>query len=145
MKKLIVLVIACLTSSIMFANHWTPVQHPAGTNMGVTCVVVINGVQSESTQLELGAFDQGNVCRGSQMPMDNPFLGGQLYMIQVYGTDGDVFTFKLYDQAEEKELTYLQSPTVSYSDGYGNPIDPYVLEFTGSESTTYELPITWLW
>ena len=110
--------------------------------MSVTCVVNINGVQSESTELELGAFDLNGVCRGSQMPMDNPFLGGQIYFLQVNGAAGMSYTFKLWDG--EKELDYLTSgePLDYLENGYGNPIQPYVINFTGSESSYLDLTVT---
>lgn len=145
MKKVLLLLISCLSSTLLLANHWTPVQHPSGFNMSVTCVVQIDEQLSTSLQIELGAFDADGICRGSQMPMENPFIGGIVYMMQVNGTDGNTFTFKLFnhDPEQNKELD-LVSPTLTYqSNGYGNPLDPYILDFTtpAPQPTTYTLPI----
>ena len=144
MKKALVFLLVCLSSSMLLAqNHWSN-QSPSATNMGVTCVVQIDGVQSESDQIELGAFN-GDMCCGSQMPMSNPFLGGVVYMIQVSGADGDKFTFKLFDHAQNLELDLVSPPELDYSEnGYGNPMDPYILNFTtpAPQPQTFTLDIT---
>ena len=143
MKKVFALLVACLSSTVLLANYWQPETGGFDDYMGVTCVVQINGEEQASDQLELGAFYNG-VCRGSQMAAEFSLTGRYLYNLEVYGTNGESFTFKLYDHAQGKELDYLVSPeAISYTeDGYGNPIDPYVLNFTGSAAQTFTLPIT---
>jgi len=61
------LLVACLTSGMVLANHWTPV--PEGwysQSTTIRGVILINGIEQYSDQLELGIFC-GDECRGSAM------------------------------------------------------------------------------
>lgn len=143
MKKTFALLIACLSSTVLFANYWTP-DTTGDDYMGLTSVVVINGEEQMSDQLEVGAFCNGE-CRASGMALQFPLTGRYLFSLEVYGVTGDMFTFKLYDHAQGKELDYLISPDpIAYDeDGYNsNPMEPYVISFTGSEIIGYTLDIT---
>lgn len=143
MKKLIVLLVACMTSSMLFANHWTS-ENPGNYSlvMALNGVIQINGVEQASDQLEVGAFCNGE-CRGSQLAGVFPFTGRYIIMLSIDGENGDQITFKLYDHSVGQELNLTSPEAVTFNnDGLGNYFEPYVLNFTGSNTQTYNLPIT---
>lgn len=145
MKKALVFLLACLSSLVSLANYYEPVEYQ--NNMSITSVILINGEEQFSANLEVGAFC-GDECRGSQMAIEFFYNHRYLVQMQIYGYENDEFTFKLYDHSGDgKELDYLVSPDaiVFAQNGYGNLGVPYPLDFTGQEPSptqTFELPIT---
>jgi hypothetical protein len=132
MKKTILLLLVCLSNGWLFANHWTPDDSTYEDNMTLTGVVQINGVEQQSTTLEVGVFC-GEECRGSGML--TYFFPTQRYVVQllIFGEAGDQLTFKLYDHALGQELNMVSQNTVTFSsDGYGSLSNPYMLNFIGS-------------
>ena len=130
---------ACLSSLISLANYYHPVE--GQNNMSITSVIVIDGEEQFSAELEVGAFC-GTECRGSQMAIEFFYNHRYLVQMQIYGDIGESFTFKLYDHSGDgQELDYLESPeAIEFNqNGYGNLGNPYALDFT---SPTYELEIT---
>ena len=131
-NRIIIFLIAWLMPMAMLAqtNHWTPVSAPYEDNMSLTGVIQINGVEQQSTALEVGAFC-GTECRGSARPVLFPVTGRYVFSLTIFGNDGDQITFKLYDHSQGTELN-LQSPAaVTFGpNGLGSPLDPYVLNFT---------------
>jgi hypothetical protein len=116
-------------------NHWTPQSSGFENNMTLTGVIQINGVEQQSTALEVGAFC-GTECRGSALPMLFPVTGRYVVFLTIFGGGGDQFTFKLYDHNQGMELN-LQSPNaVTFNpDGLGSVGNPYVLNFTAVNYT----------
>lgn len=138
MKKLIVLLAACLASSISFANHWVS-ENPGNYSlvMAVTGIIQIDGVEQYSSQLEVGAFC-GDECRGSQMAAEFFLTNRYLVMLSIDGEIGNELTFKLYDHGLGQELNLTSPAVVTFNmDGYGNPIEPYVLNFTSPEQPAF--------
>lgn len=138
MKKVLLLLWACLTSTLLFANHWEPEN--SGNYafvMGVNSVIEINGVEQYSDQLELGAFC-GTECRGSQMAIQFPLTGRYLAQISIYGEVGHEITFKLYDHNTEQEVGICSTMVTFTNDGYGTPIVPLALNFV----TPYEITVS---
>lgn len=132
MKKLIVLLVACMASNMLFANHWTS-ENPGNYSlvMALNGVIQINGVEQASDQLEVGAFCNGE-CRGSQMASVFPFTGRYIIMLSIDGENGDQITFKLYDHSVGQELNLASPEAVTFNnDGLGNYFEPYILNFTG--------------
>ena len=136
-NRFILLLIAWLVPLAMVAqtNHWTPQSAGYEDNMTLTGVIQINGVEQESTTLEVGAFC-GSECRGSARPVLFPATGRYLVFLTLYGNDGDQITFKLYDHSQGAELN-LQSPAaITFGpNGLGSLINPYVLNFTAYNYT----------
>ena len=136
-NRFILLLIAWLVPLAMVAqtNHWTPQSAGYEDNMTLTGVIQINGVEQESTTLEVGAFC-GTECRGSARPVLFPATGRYLVFLTLYGNDGDQITFKLYDHSQGAELN-LQSPAaITFGpNGLGSLINPYVLNFTAYNYT----------
>ena len=140
MKKLIVLLAACLASSMLFANHWVS-ENPGNYSlvMALNGVIQINGVEQASDQLEVGAFCNGE-CRGSQMASVFPFTGQYIIMLSIDGEIGDQLTFKLYDHSIGQELDLTSPDPVTFdNDGLGSYFEPYILNFTGGEPQKYTI------
>lgn len=141
MKKAIVFLITCITSCMLYAQdlHWTPQSGEFEDYMALTCVVQIDGVEQESTQIEVGAFC-GDQCRGSKMIVFwNPIPQLMRYVVyhEIYGQTGESISFKLYDHSTNQELDLIApdpiiwtSATTSY-----NEMNPFVLNFTSSTTT----------
>lgn len=119
-------------------NHWTPENTgDYSLTMALTGVIFIDGVEQYSDLLEIGAFC-GTECRGTQRA--NEFFLTHRYIVQlsIAGEIGDMITFKLYDHGTAQELSLTSPASVTFiADGYGTPIEPYVLNFvSGYEITT---------
>lgn len=145
MKKVLALVLfAFLSCDLLIAQslHWHPSQGTSSDNMGCVFVIYINDELEVNDQLELGVFN-GETCKGNAL-MSTNFLGLNVWDVTVFGDTGDQFTFRLFDHSLGQELEYLTcAESVTYAQlGYGNHMEPYPLHFTGSQSTTFDLPIT---
>ena len=120
-------------------THWVPNQSSYEDNMTLTGVIQINGVEQQSTTLEVGVFC-GTECRGTGLA--TYFLPTQRYMVQllIFGEAGNRFTFKLYDHALGQELNLTSPNAVTFTtNGYGTLLNPYVLNFTGSVPESYPI------
>ena len=132
----------------MGGNHWVPNQTSYEDNMTLTGVIQINGVEQQSTMLEVGVFC-GEECRGTGLA--TYFFPTQHYVVQllIFGETGDQLTFKLYDHALGHELNLTPPDAVTFNaNGYGSLGNPYVLNFTGGQSETTQtigLSQGWNW
>lgn len=119
--------------------HWTVEQGGFEDYMALTSVIQIDGVEQTSNQLEVGAFCD-NQCRGANMAVywEIPQLNRYVVYLQVYGQDGDVINFKLFDHSSNQELN-LTSPTPltwTQNTMMYNEINPFVLNFTSQVDIT---------
>lgn len=140
MKKAVLLLLICVSSGWLFANHWTPNDSDYEDNMTLTGIVQINGIEQQSTTLEVGAFC-GEECRGSGYL--TYFFPTEHYVIQllIFGETGDQMTFKLYDSNSGQELSLVSPEPVTFNaNGYGTLSEPYVLDFTGTGNTPHWVP-----
>ena len=140
MKRAVILLFICLSNGWLFANHWTPNDSEYEDNMTLTGIVQINGVEQQSTTLEVGVFC-GEECRGSGYL--TYFFPTQRYVMQllIFGETGDQMTFKLYDNALGEELDLASPESVAFNaNGYGSLSEPYVLDFTGTGNTPHWVP-----
>lgn len=136
MKRVIALLVACLSGTLLLANHWTPQSAAYSDNMPLYGVVQINGVEQYSDQLEVGVFC-GDECRGSAIASEFFLTHRYLVLPTIYGNNGDQLTFKLYDHCLGEEFALASPAAVTFNeDGYGNPIEPYVLNFIGDDPYT---------
>ena len=137
MKRLIVLLVACLSVGMLRANHWTPIDEGLyAYSMTLYGIIQIDGVEQYSDQLEVGVFC-GDECRGTAFA--NEFFLTHRYLVEVnvYGENGHQLTFKLFDHRSNQELVPTSTETIAFTlDGYGNPIEPYALDFTPIEPST---------
>ncbi len=118
----------------MGGNHWIPEDSQFASYMNVLCVVNIDGVEQERTDLEIGAFC-GEQCRGSKLAQQFPATGRYIFRLAVYGNSGDNITFRLYDHQLQAELDLQSQNTLVWeNNGYGGLGNPYVLSFVSSVS-----------
>ena len=112
-------------------NHWTPV--PEGLYSQSTTikgVILFNGVEQFSNQLELGIFC-GDECRGSAIAAEFFITHRFIADVNVYGENGHQLSFRLYDHSLGTELNYTPPASVIFTeDGYGEWMDPLALNFT---------------
>lgn len=136
MVLLLVLAICCKIS-FGYQNHWTPEMAQFASYMNVLCVVDINDVEQERTDLEIGAFC-GEQCRGSKFAEQFPVTGKYIFRLAVYGNSGDNITFRLYDHELQTELELESQNTLVWeNDGYGTLGSPCVLHFIGGTPTSF--------
>ena len=137
-KRLTILTCFMVLCSFVFGqNHWTPNTNlPDGTNMTLTSVIVINGVEQTNTQLEIGAF-YGDEVRGSTKLMHRYFeYNGQVIIDRYYayqtilGVPGETYSFKLYDHTTQQELQLVSNNVISFNQVTGDTeTNPYVINF----------------
>ena len=126
-------------------NHWTPEDTNYSDNMGLTGVILIDGVEQRTETLEVGVFC-GNECRGSSVASYFQPTDRYIVMITIYGNTGDNLTFKLYDHFAEQELDLTSPEAIAFNaDGYGTPVDPYVLDFINNVTHVRPLVSGWNW
>jgi uncharacterized repeat protein (TIGR02543 family) len=113
--------------------YWTPVSGNYENNVPLTAIIQIDGVEQFTDALEVGVFC-GDECRGSAVGELFPFNNKYILNIIFFGDPGEEYSFRLYDHSTATELTptTLNAPAnITYNaDGYGNPVNPYVLNFT---------------
>ncbi|MBR6931658.1 MAG: leucine-rich repeat domain-containing protein, partial [Bacteroidales bacterium] len=126
-------------------NHWTPESANYSEIMAMYSVIQIDGVEQYSNTLEVGVFC-GDECRGSAIASEFYLTHRYLAILDVFGENGHQLTFKLYDHSIEQELNLTSPATVTFDvNGYGNPVEPYVLNFTSSITHSQALNNGWNW
>ena len=154
MKKVLVFLLACFTCAAMYAQpkageHWQMVsQGCLGTNCWVKCNLYIDGEIVANPNLEIGVFDQDEICRGAKKPVYVPMYDWYYYQLTCKGYEGCEYHFRIWDHendCERTDLTLDIPETIVYVSmvSYGGPTDPYHLNFASSGAAeTYTLPIT---
>ena len=142
----VILALLWVFPSTVFANNEFPQHHwqPEVTSYNMTAIfsISIDGVMQSSPYLELGVF-AGEVCRSSYHLVQSPFPTGQ-YITEgynIYGEEGEVLTFRLYDHEAEAEMNVTTSYTLPWvANGVvGNAVNPELIEFTSVASSYYVL------
>lgn len=146
MKKAIFILSACMLSGLLYANHYTPVGGYS-QNIGVVSSILIDGEfpDYDDYTLEVGAFC-GDECRATFMAYEfTRVVGSNTY--HFYRADltvncelGEEISFKMYSEAEDKEFE-TTTTVEAIENGYGDMINPLVLNFT-TPATTYNLDIS---
>ena len=140
MKKTLVLIMACLSGIVMFAQdqlHWTP--KPVENTykiMSCTCVLQIDGEEQKNPNLEIGVFSNDGECRGAKLPLYRAKSDQWIYQIVIKGDEGLTYTFKIYDHESNQELTLTPPATsITYEENarLGNLKSPYVVNFTSGK------------
>ena len=120
-------------------NHYIPQGSAYSETMALYGVIQIDGVEQHSGLLEVGAFC-GDECRGSAIASEFEITHRYLAILNIFGESGHQLTFKLYDHGLGEELELTSPAAITFDvDGYGNPIEPYVLNFTSSVAITATL------
>ena len=131
-------------SSSPYSYHWNVNVHQFGDNMTVTGIIQIEGVEQAVPSLEIGAFCDGE-CRGRQLLTYYPQVDRYLVFLMLYGEEGDMFTFRLYDHEAGEELTAGCASVLTFEADaiVGSFLDPYVFNFTDMQLTTFSEGYTW--
>ena len=117
---------------------WVPASFPS--NMSIFAEIQINGVPQSGDNWEVGAFC-GDQCRGDQVgTVPAPTEFGQMLSMVVYGVDGDVMNFYLYD-IENQSIVGECSTTVTYVEqgNAGVVWDPLILNFITPQTFEKEI------
>ena len=115
-----------------------------GGDMTVIGAIQINGVEQENIALEIGAFC-GSECRGRQMLTYYPQIDRYQVLLMLYGEDGDVLSFRLYNHENEEELLLGSENEITFETNasLGLPLNPYVFNFISMQTTA--LNSGWSW
>ncbi len=130
MKRIILILwVALVSSGWLMANHWTPNSTLYEDNMTLTGFVRIDGVEQQTTMIEVGAFC-GEECRGSARLAFFPPTQHYVVQLLIFGNNGDQLTLKLYDHGQNEELDLIPPDALAFaSNGYGSLESPYLLDF----------------
>ena len=111
-------------------KHWIPDESIYSSNMTLIGEVQIDGIDQETTYLEVGAFC-GEELRGSNFIQYIPELDKHLLFLTIYGNGGDEISFKLYSHYSKKVLDMRSPESITYvTDAtYGSITNPYILNF----------------
>ena len=119
-------------------THWTADDSSFANNMSLIGLVQIDGVNQNSTSLEIGAFC-GEEVRGSNLIQYIPALDKYLVFLTIHGdNENDEISFRLYNHETEEELD-LRSPeaiTFTVNGTLGSITSPYVLNFSNMVNVT---------
>ncbi len=116
-------------------------------NMAVTGIIQIDGVEQYTKELEVGAFC-GNECRGTARPKLITGFDRYFLFLTVFGTNGDVISFRLYDHITGMESEKVCDASLTFMTNaiYGTVSEPYPFNFIDANVTqTANLSAGWNW
>ena len=134
MKKSLLIILACFFSTAMLAQetHWKASNEGASIyTLTMTCEIYIEGIAQTNMDLELGAF-AGDVCRGVKYPpriLPNDHV---VFQLGCYGSEGETFTFKLYDHSTNTEVGLVcEQDGFAFTENgsFGTVRNPFILDF----------------
>ena len=131
-------------SSSPYTYHWSVNVHQFADNMTVTGIIQVEGVEQAVPSLEIGAFCEGE-CRGRQLLTYYPQVDRYLVFLMLYGEEGDMFTFRLYDHEAGEELTAGCASVLTFEADaiVGSFLDPHVFNFTDMQLTQFSQGWNW--
>ena len=148
MKKVLIFMIACLSSVVCTTQGQTPCPWHPNTGVGentmiVRAIVQIDGVEMFDEDLIVGAF-YGEECRGVANVLTQYYNSLHHYFstITLYGLNGDVLSFRLWDKETGQELQLTPPATITFvgNGNLGSWSNPHVLNFT-TPTQAFEYPI----
>ena len=101
--------------------------------MTLTSVVLINNVELQSDQIEIGAF-VGEDCRGSILLQEVENLDRYLGFLMVFGEASEALSFRIFDHATNTEYdAYPKDIRFTPDAIHGNPAVPFGIwsQYTG--------------
>ncbi len=128
-------------------HHWQPIGGNQ-YNMSVTGVIVIDGVEQQSTALEVGAFC-GDECRASEFAQYFPVT--QQYVVTMTirsnSASGETITFRLYDHNTGMEPYGVSPNSITFvTDAIvGSMNNWYQFAFVSSQTISTDLAQGWTW
>ena len=127
--------------------YWTVNINQYPNTMTAIGVILINDVEQMTNTLELGAFC-GTECRGRERLAYISQMDRYLLFLTMYGENGDVLNFRLYDHALGQELDVICTNSVTFATNstLGTVVSPYEFSFMeGIQTQTSSLPEGWSW
>ncbi len=127
-------------------NHWIPDYTIYPNTMAVVGVVQIDGIEQNSSNIEIGAFC-GNELRGSNRLFYESKYDRYYLYLTIYGKDDDEISFKIYDHTIESELKLYYNETINFSinDNIGSSAIPMIFNFTTEFLHKRQLSSNWNW
>jgi uncharacterized protein YjiK len=127
--------------------YWTVNVNQYPNTMTAIGVILIDDVEQMTNALELGAFC-GTECRGRERLAYISQMDRYLLFLTMYGENGDVLNFRLYDHALGQELDVICTNSVTFATNntLGTVVSPYEFSFMeGIQTQTSSLPEGWSW
>ena len=141
MKKFMTVLMTLLCGSVFADPYFVPNIEPYEDYMAMVVVVSLDGTEQMTNTLEIGAFC-GEECRGSAIASYFPPTQRYIYQLPVYGYNGDVITFKLFDHVYQTLLDVETDAVQIIDNGYGTLANPYIMDFV---TRTFPLAQGWNW
>ena len=111
-KLLLVTLMFCGLFMAKAQTHWTPATGYEST-MSVKGIIIIDGVEQASANLEIGAFC-GDECRGAKKAALFPITNQYTVNISIAGNTGDLITFRIFDHSIGEELDLDSESTLTF-------------------------------
>ena len=113
-------------------KYWTPDESLYANNMTIITTVEIDGVEAASTDIEIGAFCNGELRGSSRLQYVASPANRYECFLMVYGNAGDDITFRMYDHSTGLESELKSSEVVDFevNGTVGDVINPYTIKFT---------------
>lgn len=129
MKKLFLLLLISFCIKVN-ANHWTPNYGQFPTNMTITGIISIDGIEQAVDSLEIGAFCNDE-CRGSSIAHYESFFDRHFVFLMVHGDSNDSIHFRCYDHNRDMELEMICNTHIFFhsNDMLGGIAEPFVFSF----------------
>ena len=114
------------------SKYWNPDESLYANNMTIISTVEIEGVEANSSDIEIGAFCNGELRGSARLQYVGSPANRYEAFLMVYGNSGDDITFRLYDHAEgvESELKSSEMVDFEVNATIGDVINPYTIKFT---------------
>ena len=113
------------------SRHWNADTEQYSGKMSIVAKVEIDGQEQNNPHLEIGAFC-GDEVRGSQrLKYIGNNRGSFLLDMDIYGEDGDVISFKLFDHERNMELNLVNDKDIKFDDegNLGSENTPHIISF----------------
>ena len=129
------------------ANYWTPDESLYANKMTIITTVEIDGEEQYNTNLELGAFCNGELRGSARLQYIDAPANRYECFLKVYGNSGDDITFRLYDHGTGLESDFRSSEVVDFEVNatVGDIVNPYIVNFKGSVLHSRDLTSGWNW
>lgn len=113
-------------------TYWQPIDPPgsAGMTATLTAVIVLDGNEQYSDQLEVGVFC-GEECRGASLASYVAQLDRYYVFLSVFGVEGEEDGFRLYDHVSQMEMNVSCDQVYVYHNdsNLGTVFEPYEIVF----------------
>jgi len=123
LTPLVFMVILCGMLFAQVPGDWYVNENEYEYFMTITCIAVVNGVESANSGNVIAAF-VNEECRGVEYTTETS--EEQLFFLMVYSnTNGETVTFKLYSEDIDSVLDVSNLVVFSAGDGIGTVDEPY--------------------